>query len=722
MANYDASIRVSTKIDNSEIKEAEKEVDRLSKKLEQLHNKGDKLEALGVDKQSKQWKALKYDVAQVEGALYDAEQTLTQLNAANANSNMATGFDKAEASAKKLFSTILGGQKKSNSEFKSMNKMMVRMLAQMLLFRAISKTFEFVGAGIQNLSQYSEKLNSVLSDMKSQSATLKNSLATAFEPIVTTIIPYITRLISWLNTAMNYIAQFWAVFSGKDTYTRAKKQVVDYAKSLKDASGAAQGALASFDEINVLNKEEGSSAAGGEATGADAFEEAKVSGFSWIQEMKEALSGLVDYFIQPFVENKAKFEEALRGMTDVAQSVWESLKETANNTFGKFAEIYELYFKPFLDSIITGLSELVGAFMDFWNTYVQPVLDNLAVKFDEVMNAHIQPMIDRFLELLGSIAEAMRVFWEEVAQPLLQWIIENVLPVLMPIFENVATGIFELFAFVADIFENLIGLLKGVIDFVVAVFTGDWEGAWDAIKNILQSATDLMGSIIGMGFATIENIIKTVLDVIYGVVKAVFDGICFVISWVMERLDTIISGILGGISKNWLAAWKRMKEGIVNILNDVLWVVKDIVNNIISAIEMMVNGIIKGINFAIDALNGMGFDVPDWVPIIGGSSFHLNISRLDEVSIPRLATGGIVTSSTIANIGEAGREAVLPLENNTGWMDDLAGKLADELVSRMPIGNNNPIYLQVDGKTFARLSMPYLTQENRRIGVSLNIT
>ena len=68
--------------------------------------------------------------------------------------------------------------------------------------------------------------------------------------------------------------------------------------------------------------------------------------------------------------------------------------------------------------------------------------------------------------------------------------------------------------------------------------------------------------------------------------------------------------------------------------------------------------------------------IPDWIPVVGGKAW--------DFKIPALATGGIVTHSTIANIGEAGAEAVLPLERNTQWMDNLANKIA----SRMGNSNN----------------------------------
>ncbi len=92
-------------------------------------------------------------------------------------------------------------------------------------------------------------------------------------------------------------------------------------------------------------------------------------------------------------------------------------------------------------------------------------------------------------------------------------------------------------------------------------------------------------------------------------------------------------------------------------------------------------------NFLISQLNSfiLGVNkikIPDWVPAVGGKS--LNIP-----TIPRLSKGGIVNRATLALVGEAGKEAVMPLENNTGWINELAGKLSERG------GNGQPIQLTV---------------------------
>lgn len=107
--------------------------------------------------------------------------------------------------------------------------------------------------------------------------------------------------------------------------------------------------------------------------------------------------------------------------------------------------------------------------------------------------------------------------------------------------------------------------------------------------------------------------------------------------------------------KYWTTKFNTIKDGA-----------KAAFNGIISIVETAINSIIR-------KLNTISWKIPSYVPKYGGKKFGFD---LNTVKIPRLATGGIAVNSTLANIGEDGAEAVLPLENNTGWMDLLADKIA----------------------------------------------
>ena len=281
MANYDATIRVGTSVDNSDLIKTQKEINKLMAQLERVRERSDKVEALGGSKKSvsRQLESLGYDAELLEDKLAAATERLETLQNAVSTST-SKGFKKASESGKKFFDTVAKGSKKSSGLLGTIGSRLKGIALSLLIFNWITKAFNAMVSsmkeGFKNLAQYSSDYNAAMSALKSQSAQLKNGLAAAFEPIATTIIPYITQLVAWLNTATDTFARFLAALQGKQTYTKAKKQVIDYAKSLNTAKSAAQGALAAFDSINVLSKNDSGSGAGGETTGAGAFEEAEV--------------------------------------------------------------------------------------------------------------------------------------------------------------------------------------------------------------------------------------------------------------------------------------------------------------------------------------------------------------------------------------------------------------------------------------------------------------
>lgn len=239
---------------------------------------------------------------------------------------------------------------------------------------------------------------------------------------------------------------------------------------------------------------------------------------------------------------------------------------------------------------------------------------------------------------------------------------------------------------------------------------------WGKIKEFISNAIEKVKEVI----SNVINKIKETWSNIWGKIKdtasKVWDGIKGAITGTINGIKTGISNTLNAIKSVWDKIWGGLKTTVTNIFDAIWGAIKGVINSILGGIEGMANGVIGGINTVIGALNNLSFDVPDWVPVLGGKTFGFNITELSKVSLPRLANGGITTGATLAEIGEAGREAVLPLENNTGWMDELAGKLA----SRMPTYNTpTTLVMEVDGKAFAKCELPYFNAESQRIGIRL---
>lgn len=150
------------------------------------------------------------------------------------------------------------------------------------------------------------------------------------------------------------------------------------------------------------------------------------------------------------------------------------------------------------------------------------------------------------------------------------------------------------------VIETAANLIKDVVGLVLAVIRGDWEEAWTRIQSIAD---------------TIWNAISGTAENLGNALKAIFQGIA-------TFIETIFKGIINFIIRQ-------------------------------------LNKVIDAANWVIKQLNKISFTLPSWVPGLGGKSFGINISLLSH--IPQLAEGGIVMSPTLALIGEAGPEAVMPL-------------------------------------------------------------
>lgn len=151
----------------------------------------------------------------------------------------------------------------------------------------------------------------------------------------------------------------------------------------------------------------------------------------------------------------------------------------------------------------------------------------------------------------------------------------------------------------------------------------------------------------------------------------------------------------------------KMWETIKTVGKGAAEFIGNVFSSVINTVKGIINGVISLINGAIGAINKISVKIPDWVPKYGGSTFGINVPK-----IPTLAEGGIVDKATLAMIGEAGKEVVMPLENNTAWID----KLADKISAKR--GNTSKTYNitnKFERMETSRLALHKANLETRRI-------
>lgn len=219
------------------------------------------------------------------------------------------------------------------------------------------------------------------------------------------------------------------------------------------------------------------------------------------------------------------------------------------------------------------------------------------------------------------------------------------------------------------LFGNWWGLLIAGIGLIVKLVAENWDKIWAIIEPIASTIyNDVLVPIGAFVMATIDTIVS-IIKLAISIIAGIFTTVVNIIANPFIVAKEIIIGVFNNIKSaviNIISGIKKLFSGdLKGALNDF----KNAFSNIFGALwtiaKAPLNLIIGGINSLIKGINKISFDVPDWVPGIGGKKWGFNIPK-----IPKLAVGGIVNMPGRgvpvggAITGEAGREGVIPLTDS----------------------------------------------------------
>lgn len=230
--------------------------------------------------------------------------------------------------------------------------------------------------------------------------------------------------------------------------------------------------------------------------------------------------------------------------------------------------------------------------------------------------------------------------------------------------DNIALAIDNILKVFQSLWDNLI---EPIVRPMLETLKRVWE---ENLKPIVEKVAEFVTKLINFALVIWNQFVSPIIQWLAEKLAPIFEFIGGFISGIIGNVGAVIGSVVGGIigvfngiidfltgvfTGNWEKAWNGIKSIFHNIANALGGIIKAPINFIIDCI----NGFIRGLN---------KIKIPDWVPGVGGKGVNIG-------EIPRLAKGGIATSPTVALFGEAGKEAVLPLDRNTGWMDELADKI-----------------------------------------------
>jgi phage-related protein len=580
-------------------------------------------------------------------------------------------------------------------------KMQLAMMGIMFAMRAISAaTQEYMAVNTQ---------------LEGQINTLRALWGQVLGPVIEWVINLLIQAISAVNA-------FVYALSGINFVARANEAALK--KQAKAAGGGSGNSTASFDEQTKLTQTGG----GGSGNAVATLPDGTQMDMSFLDPLKDAIKRFAND-ISPFLSTVKELGTWLLENFLIPLGDW-----ALNGVIPGFLNILGAAFLVLNDA----LWKIQPVALWIWDNFLEPIASWTGGVIVDVLNAigdwirDHQDTLSTLVAIAGGLYAALSVI------PTVISLVSAAFGVLVSALTSPITWLTALIVLFVTLYdecegfrkgmneawEGIKGVFQGAVDFIKALFKGDWAGMDEAWKKIQTSGKELFkglyeGLKAGWNWAKEKVLamwekVKTSFCNFFGIKspstlfrdfgKFMIDGLVNGISGAISRVITACRNILSGIKEVFqnIPEWFRSKfsdawTAVKNVFSTGGKIFDGIKEGIVSTFKTIVNGIISGINKVIatpfNSINSILNKIRS-ISVMGIQPFSglWGYSPLSVPQIPKLARGGIVNRpgrGVPAIIGEAGREAVLPLDNHTEWMDILADKIGGGTVTI-------PIYL--DGK------------------------
>jgi len=245
--------------------------------------------------------------------------------------------------------------------------------------------------------------------------------------------------------------------------------------------------------------------------------------------------------------------------------------------------------------IIANVEKTLDSLHKYANAFLFPIFKDIAAFMKSQLTAEFRTIAN---VLMNDLLPALQTLWTKISGA------------LQPVIESVTKALID--------HEKQFAAVLHVIEFVVGIVQTLVRGLLTFVGAIIRDIAPFIGDVLGVAFKAVGYIISDVINFVGDLIN------------IFMKLEKVGKAIASAIS----AAFGSVADVVKGALN----------------------GVITMMNFVINGLNKIHFEIPSWIPGIGGKSFGINLPN-----IPMLAEGGIVTKPTLAMIGEAGAEAVIPL-------------------------------------------------------------
>lgn len=395
------------------------------------------------------------------------------------------------------------------------------------------------------------------------------------------------------------------------------------------------------------------------------------TGLAWVESVLEVLRSVLDVITSIATaftdawksgagfENVTALFNMLTKINHLIVAISDSFSRAFNNGVG--VQIWEN-----LIGIITGVYNIVGnlaeSITSAWNTAgagdgiwsgILNTVNNILTFIHDIVDATSEwaanldfyPLLESIANLFESLSSLIKTIgdwisenYETVILPIAKWIIEEALPAII-------NAVSDLFNFLSENFWIIetIGTLL-ISAFAASKIVSLINSIIFAVTNFKNIITLVVSALGGPLTIVIAGVIAALILLVqhWDGVKAAIEAFVLFLSESWEAIKTATAEKWNEIKESLSEAWNSIKDNASQIWEKIKNAVKSPINGIIGFINKMISAVTSGINSVINLLNGFHFDIPDWIPGLGGKSFGLSIPTLTAPQIPYLATGAVI--------------------------------------------------------------------------------
>lgn len=560
-------------------------------------------------------------------------------------------------------------------------------------------------------------------------------LGTGLIQILAPALKFLNQFVSSMTAALTAFNKFLGI--NTEVSATGAAGIADIADSMDDvasnteaANDAQKDLLGTYDKLNVISQDTSSGASGvGGGAGAgglditETVDEDKTKFLdSQVGKMKKILDGFSNYVKTNFGDTFKNIGTDMKKNMSNTKTIFSGILEDIKALIPPFINYLNTDFPAMINTALATAGNVINGTWDSlnlvlstsWDSYIYPIFSKFITDGLPVLTQFETEVIDIFNTLFNSIKNIFDTLWLEAVVPFLDLLATAKISII-----DIIAGLWE------DYGKPIAEAIKTAISDTADTFLNKWDTIFKPIWDTLISALDEMWTEhiapllekFGIFVAKLVNLAlvvynKFILPIINWFIDMFGPAISSVISWLIEVIAGIIDpiidvvtdifsifgGVIDFITGILTGDWEKAWQGIVDIFGGIWDTIVDIIKAPLNLVIGLINGLLTaietGVNFVIKAVNKLSFDVPDWVPGIGGETFGFDLDEASFTKIPYLASGAVIPPNKefMAVLGDqsSGTNIETPLktmiEAFNAALDARGGSSHEPIILQLPNG------------------------------------